>query len=134
MKQTSSEYADDGDPLYQYASLRPILGRGMVHSKHSQIEKYDDLLGRIAEAAQYVPYEQLALSPQCGFASVAEGNLLSSNAQRRKLVLVVETALSACTRRQRCQFVGSMPAGWQRVLGTGFLVTVHFISYLIVFQ
>ena len=41
----------------------------MMSSKHGQIEKQDDLLRRIAEAAQYVPYEQRALSPQCGFAS-----------------------------------------------------------------
>jgi len=53
---------------------------------------YPYLLRRVEEAAQYVPYEQLALSPQCGFASVAEGNLLSQDDQRRKLELVVETA------------------------------------------
>jgi hypothetical protein len=46
----------------------------------------------VDEAAKYVPYEQLALSPQCGFASVAEGNLLSPDEQRRKLALVVEIA------------------------------------------
>jgi hypothetical protein len=64
----------------------------MVSSKHSQLEKQDNLLHRVAEAAQYVPYEQLAPSPQCGFASVAEGNLFSLDAPRRKVALVVETA------------------------------------------
>ena len=64
---------------------------GLVSTKHGQVEKQDDLLRRVEEAAQYVPYEQLALSPQCGFASVAEGNLLSQDDQRRKLELVVET-------------------------------------------
>lgn len=65
---------------------------GLVSTKHDQMEKQDALLRRIEEAAQYVPYKQLALSPQCGFASVAEGNLLSQDDQRRKLELVVETA------------------------------------------
>ena len=47
---------------------------------------------RIDEAARYIPLENLALSPQCGFASVAAGNLLSMDDQWRKLELVVETA------------------------------------------
>jgi hypothetical protein len=45
---------------------------------------------RIDEAARYIPIEQLALSPQCGFASVAAGNLLSEDDQWRKLDLIVE--------------------------------------------
>ena len=64
---------------------------GLVGTKYGQLEKQDDLVRRVEEAAKYVPYEQLALSPQCGFASVAEGNLLSQEDQRRKLELVVET-------------------------------------------
>jgi len=46
-----------------------IVGLRLGSSKHGQIEKQDDFLRRIAAAVQYVPYEQLALSPQCGFAS-----------------------------------------------------------------
>jgi len=46
----------------------------------------------IDEAAQYVPIENLALSPQCGFASTAPGNMLTWDEQRRKLELVVDTA------------------------------------------
>jgi 5-methyltetrahydropteroyltriglutamate--homocysteine methyltransferase len=42
---------------------------GLVSSKHGQLEKQDDLLWRIVEAAQHVPYEQLAFNPQCGLAS-----------------------------------------------------------------
>jgi 5-methyltetrahydropteroyltriglutamate--homocysteine methyltransferase len=49
------------------------------------------LLRRIDEAARYVPVENLALSPQCGFASVAAGNEISWDDQRRKLELLVET-------------------------------------------
>src|SRR6202022_1312818 len=49
---------------------------GLVTTKVGQLEKQEDLLRRIAEASKYVPIENLALSPQCGFASVEQGNLL----------------------------------------------------------
>jgi 5-methyltetrahydropteroyltriglutamate--homocysteine methyltransferase len=65
---------------------------GLVTTKSPQLESQDDLCRRIDEAARYVPLENLALSPQCGFASVAAGNLLSLDDQWRKLELVVETA------------------------------------------
>jgi 5-methyltetrahydropteroyltriglutamate--homocysteine methyltransferase len=65
---------------------------GLVTTKLGQLENQDDLLRRIDEASKYVPLENLALSPQCGFASVEQGNLLSSDEQRRKLELVVDTA------------------------------------------
>jgi 5-methyltetrahydropteroyltriglutamate--homocysteine methyltransferase len=65
---------------------------GLVTTKLGALEKQDDLLRRIDEASKYVPVENLALSPQCGFASVEQGNLLSWDEQRRKLELVVDTA------------------------------------------
>jgi 5-methyltetrahydropteroyltriglutamate--homocysteine methyltransferase len=65
---------------------------GLVTTKVGALEKQDDLLRRIDEASKYIPTENLALSPQCGFASVEQGNLLSWDEQRRKLELVVETA------------------------------------------
>ena len=65
---------------------------GLVTTKAGALERKDDLLRRIEEASRYVPLENLALSPQCGFASVAEGNLLSDDEQWRKLELIVETA------------------------------------------
>jgi 5-methyltetrahydropteroyltriglutamate--homocysteine methyltransferase len=65
---------------------------GLVSSKVPELEMQDQLLRRIEEAAKYVPLENLALSPQCGFASNMEGNLLTENEQWRKLELVVETA------------------------------------------
>jgi 5-methyltetrahydropteroyltriglutamate--homocysteine methyltransferase len=68
---------------------------GLVTTKEPALESQDELLRRIDEAAQYVPLENLALSPQCGFASVAAGNLLSIEDQWRKLELVVETARKA---------------------------------------
>jgi 5-methyltetrahydropteroyltriglutamate--homocysteine methyltransferase len=65
---------------------------GLISSKEPQLESQDLLRRRIDEAAQYVPIENLALSPQCGFASTAPGNLLTWDEQRRKLELVAETA------------------------------------------
>jgi 5-methyltetrahydropteroyltriglutamate--homocysteine methyltransferase len=68
---------------------------GLVTSKVGALEKQDDLLRRIHEASRYIPMENLALSPQCGFASMDQGNLLSWDEQRRKLELVVDTARKA---------------------------------------
>jgi 5-methyltetrahydropteroyltriglutamate--homocysteine methyltransferase len=65
---------------------------GLVTTKEPTLESRDVLLRRIEQAARYVPVERLALSPQCGFASVAAGNLLAEADQWRKLELVVETA------------------------------------------
>ena len=69
-----------------------IVVLGLVTSKRPQLESKDDLKRRIDEAAQYVPLEQLALSPQCGFSSTSEGNALTVADQEAKLRLVVETA------------------------------------------
>jgi 5-methyltetrahydropteroyltriglutamate--homocysteine methyltransferase len=65
---------------------------GLITSKNPALEAVDDLRARIDEAARYVPLENLALSTQCGFASVARGNLLTIDDQWRKLELVVEAA------------------------------------------
>jgi 5-methyltetrahydropteroyltriglutamate--homocysteine methyltransferase len=65
---------------------------GLVSTKKPELEDADMLARRIHEAAQYVPLENLALSPQCGFASTAEGNLLTEDDQWAKLRLVTETA------------------------------------------
>jgi len=65
---------------------------GLVTTKEPKLESQDELLARIEEAARIVPLENLALSPQCGFASVAAGNLISAEEQWKKLELVVDTA------------------------------------------
>ena len=65
---------------------------GLVTTKRGELEKKDDLKRRIDEASQYVPLEQLCLSPQCGFSSTVEGNRITVDDQRNKLRLVVETA------------------------------------------
>ncbi len=65
---------------------------GLISSKVPRLESPDELRRRIDSAASYVPLEQLAISPQCGFASTAPGNLLTIDQERRKLSLVVDTA------------------------------------------
>jgi len=65
---------------------------GLVTTKSPKLESEDELRRRIDEAARFVPLENLALSPQCGFASVAAGNLLSPDEQWKKLELVANTA------------------------------------------
>jgi 5-methyltetrahydropteroyltriglutamate--homocysteine methyltransferase len=71
-------------------SKRVVLG--LVTSKRAALESKDELKRRIDEAAKYVPLEQLCLSPQCGFSSTVEGNVLTIEEQNAKLRLVVETA------------------------------------------
>jgi len=89
------EYDDDrsGDfrPL-RYLPKGKTVVLGLVTTKFGEMETKDSLKRRIAEAAQYAPLEQLALSPQCGFSSTVHGNNIAVEDQRRKLALVVETA------------------------------------------
>jgi methionine synthase II (cobalamin-independent) len=65
---------------------------GLVTSKQGTLESKDDLKRRIDEASRFVPLDQLALSPQCGFSSTVEGNLLGIEEQFAKLRLIVEVA------------------------------------------
>lgn len=65
---------------------------GLITTKEDRLESQDGLLRRIEEATKYVPLENLSISPQCGFASISEGNLISWDGQRRKLELVNEIA------------------------------------------
>jgi 5-methyltetrahydropteroyltriglutamate--homocysteine methyltransferase len=65
---------------------------GLVSSKRPQLENGDALIRKIQQATTYVPLERLALSPQCGFASTMEGNLLTEEEQWAKMRLVMETA------------------------------------------
>jgi 5-methyltetrahydropteroyltriglutamate--homocysteine methyltransferase len=69
-----------------------IMVLGLVSTKVPRLETVDELKRRIDEAAQYVPLEQLAISPQCGFSSDVVGNLIDEDDQKRKLEVVVETA------------------------------------------
>jgi 5-methyltetrahydropteroyltriglutamate--homocysteine methyltransferase len=86
-----SERSGGFEPL-RFMPDGPAVVLGLVSSKLRRLESPDDLRRRIDEAAKYVPIDNLALSPQCGFASTALGNLLTPDDQRRKLELVVSTA------------------------------------------
>jgi 5-methyltetrahydropteroyltriglutamate--homocysteine methyltransferase len=70
----------------------PVVVLGLITTKTGQLEDADALCRRIEEASSYVPLENLAISPQCGFASGSLGNLITADDQRRKLDLVVSTA------------------------------------------
>jgi len=86
-----SERAGGFEPL-RFVPKDKTVVLGLISTKTPQLESQDDLRRRIDEAARHVAPERLALSPQCGFASVAAGNELSWDDQRRKLELLVDTA------------------------------------------
>ncbi|HZU00349.1 MAG TPA: hypothetical protein VFA10_11835, partial [Ktedonobacteraceae bacterium] len=65
---------------------------GLITTKTGRIETVDELTRRIEEATRYIPLDQLALSPQCGFASEIGGNLLSEEDQWRKMDVMLEVA------------------------------------------
>jgi 5-methyltetrahydropteroyltriglutamate--homocysteine methyltransferase len=88
-----TERAGGFEPL-RFMPKDKVVVLGLVSSKTGELETADALKRRIDEAAQYVPVENLGLSPQCGFASSLLGNLLTWEEQQRKLELVVETANS----------------------------------------
>ena len=63
---------------------------GLVTSKSGTLESKDDIKRRIDQATKYVALEQLCLSPQCGFSSTEEGNVLAEDEQWAKLRMIVE--------------------------------------------
>jgi methionine synthase II (cobalamin-independent) len=69
-----------------------IIVLGLITTKQRELESLASLIGKVIEAARYVPLERLAVSPQCGFASSVIGNNISFEDQRRKLQLVSKTA------------------------------------------
>ena len=69
-----------------------VIVLGLVSTKVPELETVDALKRRIEEASRYIPLDQLAISPQCGFASDVVGNLLTPDDQKRKLERVAETA------------------------------------------
>ncbi|MGE5639718.1 MAG: 5-methyltetrahydropteroyltriglutamate--homocysteine S-methyltransferase, partial [Clostridia bacterium] len=79
------------EPL-RFLPKRKKVVLGLVTTKAAELEDKDFLKRRIAEAAKYVPLEDLCLSPQCGFSSTHHGNKLAQDEQWRKLERVVEVA------------------------------------------
>ena len=89
------EYDDERSGTFEPLRFVPkgkTVVLGLVSSKLPRLESGDVLARRVDEASKFVPFENLALSPQCGFASTMEGNMLTEDEQWSKLRLVVETA------------------------------------------
>ena len=84
-----SDRAGGFEPL-RFVPKGKTIVLGLVTSKSGRLESKDELKRRIDEAAKFVPLEQLALSPQCGFASTEEGNVLAEDEQWAKLRMIVE--------------------------------------------
>ena len=79
------------EPL-RFVPKGKLVVLGLVTTKRGELEDKDLLKRRIEDASRFVPLEQLCLSPQCGFSSTVEGNLLTYDEQVAKLRLIVETA------------------------------------------
>jgi 5-methyltetrahydropteroyltriglutamate--homocysteine methyltransferase len=86
-----TERAGGFEPL-RFVPKGKTVVLGIVTSKSGKLESKDDLKRRIEEATKFIGLDQLCLSPQCGFASSEEGNLLTEDEQWAKLARVVEVA------------------------------------------
>jgi 5-methyltetrahydropteroyltriglutamate--homocysteine methyltransferase len=86
-----SDRAGGFEPL-RFVPKDKIVVLGLVTSKSGKLESKDELKRRIDEATKYIGLDQLCLSPQCGFASTEEGNLLAEDEQWAKLGMIVELA------------------------------------------
>jgi 5-methyltetrahydropteroyltriglutamate--homocysteine methyltransferase len=87
-----SDRAGGFEPLRHFPKGKKQLVLGLVTSKFGKLESKDDIKRSIDEASKYIALEQLCLSPQCGFASTEEGNVLSEEEQWAKLRMIVELA------------------------------------------
>ncbi len=87
-----TERAGGFEPLRFLPKGNKMVVLGLVTSKSGTLEKRDDIKRRIDEAARFAPLEQFCLSPQCGFASTEEGNILAESEQWAKLAMITELA------------------------------------------
>ncbi len=87
-----TERAGGFEPLRFLPKGNKVVVLGLITSKSGTLENKDDVKKRIDEATKYVDLDQLALSPQCGFASTEEGNILTEEAEWAKLREIVEIA------------------------------------------
>ena len=87
-----SDRAGGFEPLRFLPKGNKSVVLGLVTSKSGTLEKKDDVKRRIDEAAKFAPLEQFCLSPQCGFASTEEGNVLAEEEQWAKLRMIKELA------------------------------------------
>lgn len=90
------EYDDDRsgsfEPLKHIPAGGPQVVLGVFTSKNGELEDKESIKARIKEASQYVPLDQLCISPQCGFASTHHGNKLTEEQQWKKLKYIIDTA------------------------------------------
>ena len=86
-----SDRAGGFEPL-RFVPKGKTVVLGLVTSKSGRLESKDEIKRRIEQAANFIPLEQLCLSPQCGFASTEEGNTLTEDEQWAKLRMIVEVA------------------------------------------
>jgi 5-methyltetrahydropteroyltriglutamate--homocysteine methyltransferase len=89
------EYDDERSGGFEPLRFVPkgkMVVLGLVTTKRGELENPDDLKRRIDEAAKFVPLDQLCLSPQCGFSSTVEGNVLTQHEEEAKLALIVQVA------------------------------------------
>ena len=86
-----TDRAGDFTPLKEVSEDKLVV-LGLVSSKTGALEGKEQIIARIQEAAQYVPADRLCLSPQCGFASTEEGNILTEEEQWRKIAFIKEIA------------------------------------------
>ncbi|HEX2336287.1 MAG TPA: 5-methyltetrahydropteroyltriglutamate--homocysteine S-methyltransferase, partial [Hyphomicrobiaceae bacterium] len=87
-----TERAGGLEPLRFLPKGKKRVVVGLVTSKSGTLEKTEDIKRRLEEASKYAPIEQLCLSPQCGFASTEEGNVLTEEQQWAKLAMIVKIA------------------------------------------
>jgi 5-methyltetrahydropteroyltriglutamate--homocysteine methyltransferase len=87
-----TERAGGFEPLRFVPKGKKTVVLGLVTSKSGKLESKDSIKRRIDEATKYVALDQLCLSPQCGFASTEEGNVLAEDEQWAKLAMIVEVA------------------------------------------
>ncbi len=118
------------EPLRFVPRGEKIVVLGLVTSKTGELESKDELKRRIDQAAKYLPLEQLALSPQCGFASTEQGNLLTEEQQWAKLQLCVDVARVRCgagyppyraRRRANQSAIWGQPARNAAIAGIAFI-------------
>src|SRR5437588_801896 len=116
-----TERAGGLEPLRFLPKGKKRVVVGLVTSKSGTLEKKDDIKRRLDEAARYAPLEQLCLSPQCGFASTEEGNVLTEDQQWAKLAMIVDISAEAFRRqiaggrRHCCPRGGPRHAGCRRL-------------------
>jgi 5-methyltetrahydropteroyltriglutamate--homocysteine methyltransferase len=87
-----TERAGGFEPLRFLPKGNKVVVLGLVTSKSGTLERKDDIKRRLAEASRYADIDQLCLSPQCGFASTEEGNILTEEQQWAKLAMIVDLA------------------------------------------